>query len=70
MMKEYIGYEVRAFAYKGAENGEPVYEQVPDEQADLFCVYGKTGQLQWEWVEDVPTRRYGEGRCKTLPKMK
>lgn len=58
--KRYLNYEVRAFAHRRERGGELAYEEVPDEQADLFCIYGKVGIFQWEWVEDVPDRAYGE----------
>jgi hypothetical protein len=63
-MSRYIGYEVRAFAQRGERNGTPVYKRVSDDQAELFSIYGHVGIFQWEWIEDVPTREYGERRIQ------
>lgn len=56
-MKHYIGYEVRAY------DGD---KRVPDDQAELFCIYGRVGIFNWEWIEDVPDRKYGEQRINEL----
>jgi hypothetical protein len=64
-MSKYIGYMVRAFAVR-MQDGKPVYKEVPDREAELFCIYGHIGILNWEWIEDVPTREYGERRIHHL----
>lgn len=63
-MKNYIAYQVRGGAQTGEENGEPVYRFVPDRQAELFSIYGMVGLLNWEWIEEVPDREYGERRIQ------
>lgn len=65
-MTKYIGYEVRAFAQVGGTRSKPVYERVSDEQAELFAIYGHVRLFHWEWVEEVPTRAYGEARIRQM----
>jgi hypothetical protein len=65
-MSRHISYRVDAFALKTGTTGKPVYKPALDAHADLFCIYGMVGILNWEWIEDVPDRQYGEQRIQEL----
>ena len=52
----YTAYEVRGLARQ--PDGE--YGPVPNARAELWSVFGRLPDQSWEWVEDVPTKEYGE----------
>jgi hypothetical protein len=61
--KEYIDYQVRSFAQQTDGTSEPA----PDEEANLFCIFGKLQDGSWEWIADVPTRDFGQDRIIWMP---